>query len=1006
MSPELKVTTWSRIKIVFLERLFLAPLLLLSLGAFPQVTCTQAPNATIVVTSSGDDRTHCESEGVGPCTLRDAITYANCNPGTDRIHFNIPGEGPHVLSVGSATNGAPLPIITDPVVIDGFTQPGSIPNANSGAPLSFSNIPTPGDANGVRSSNAGLSARLHIHLDGTAQTASQLVPPPACEGRAVGGLTITANNSTIRGLAIYNFRTFGILIDSGSSNSIQGNLVGTDGSRALGNGTDGIAICGGTNNTIGGANADARNIFSANLLAGVSLFGRNKGQPNGNQATDNVIQGNLIGTDQNALLGFPNGRHGIFVAGSRNQVGGRNPSQYNFVARNGLSGVRIATADSSSNQIVGNAIFGNQDLPIDLGGTLGGRLTNDALDADAGNNAGQNFPVITSASATDNTVIVRASLGSAPNGAYTIDFYHALACSTALTNPQLGVVYLGSSGPATTDSAGNAVVSFQTPAPVSVGNFVAATATDGVGNTSELSDCALVTRAGVPVLTSSKNPSISSDGVGITATVAASQNGPAPTGTVTFLDGNTPVGNPVPLDGNPPRATVVLQSLTNGSHSLTAAYSGDGNYSATSSLVALEQVVQNEAQIGLTTTPFPLVENQPASFQIEARATIAGDPLPTGQVELRDGGPDGSIEGTSPLDGNGKATITLERVTPGNHFFTARYVGDQRYAPANSAGITVNRTGDIVLARCPATADENFQYCFGKPNRLAATVLFRGNVVPTGSAILKKGGTILETISLVNGRADFSVQADTLGDLADLTVEYSGDASYPASASKPLSDNMQIGDVVLTSDPFPAKVGVNTRFTATTISGNPVPDASYNFDVDGKALAAVLDSTNGSAFLDYTPRQGDQVVGTTRKPEKGDKNYDTSKRAAQMVTPDAPGGGGGGGGGGGCFIATAAYGSYLHPQVQALRQFRDRVLMTNAIGRAFVSFYYRHSPPAARAIEQDPALKLAARAALTPVVFAVVHPAAASILLAMIVLFLVRLRASRGLLKCEGLGAH
>lgn len=56
------------------------------------------------------------------------------------------------------------------------------------------------------------------------------------------------------------------------------------------------------------------------------------------------------------------------------------------------------------------------------------------------------------------------------------------------------------------------------------------------------------------------------------------------------------------------------------------------------------------------------------------------------------------------------------------------------------------------------------------------------------------------------------------------------------------------------------------------------------------------------------------------------------------------GSGSGGGSGSGCYIATMAYGDYDHPQVLLLREFRDKVLLQSARGRAFVRFYYTYSP--------------------------------------------------------------
>jgi hypothetical protein len=87
----------------------------------------------------------------------------------------------------------------------------------------------------------------------------------------------------------------------------------------------------------------------------------------------------------------------------------------------------------------------------------------------------------------------------------------------------------------------------------------------------------------------------------------------------------------------------------------------------------------------------------------------------------------------------------------------------------------------------------------------------------------------------------------------------------------------------------------------------------------------------------------------------------------------------------GCFIATAAYGHYSAPQVRILRDFRDRHLLTNAPGRAFVSWYYRYSPALAGLINEHPSLKPVVRAALLPVVGGAMFVMRASMLVKMIV---------------------
>jgi hypothetical protein len=70
-----------------------------------------------------------------------------------------------------------------------------------------------------------------------------------------------------------------------------------------------------------------------------------------------------------------------------------------------------------------------------------------------------------------------------------------------------------------------------------------------------------------------------------------------------------------------------------------------------------------------------------------------------------------------------------------------------------------------------------------------------------------------------------------------------------------------------------------------------------------------------------------------------------------------------------CFIATAAYGSPLAQEVVLLQDFRDNYLSRYTLGEHFIQTYYRVSPPLARQISKNQALKLLTRSLLTPVIF-------------------------------------
>lgn len=86
----------------------------------------------------------------------------------------------------------------------------------------------------------------------------------------------------------------------------------------------------------------------------------------------------------------------------------------------------------------------------------------------------------------------------------------------------------------------------------------------------------------------------------------------------------------------------------------------------------------------------------------------------------------------------------------------------------------------------------------------------------------------------------------------------------------------------------------------------------------------------------------------------------------------------------GCFIATAAYGSYLDPHVVTLRKFRDEYLLTNAPGKVFVAMYYSVSPPIADFTSQHNTAKAIVRIGLIPILSAIAYPKSAMLLFAML----------------------
>jgi len=167
-------------------------------------------------------------------------------------------------------------------------------------------------------------------------------------------------------------------------------------------------------------------------------------------------------------------------------------------------------------------------------------------------------------------------------------------------------------------------------------------------------------------------------------------------------------------------------------------------------------------------------------------------------------------------------------------------------------------------------------------------------------------------------------------------------------------------------------VGATVSGTAVTVSANASDDVGVvgiQFKLDGTNLGSeVTTSPYTISWNTTTAANGSHSLTAVARDAAG--NSTTSSAVSVTVSNNSGSGGssGGGGGGGGCFIATAAYGSALEPQVILLQTFRDQYLLGRPAGQAFVRWYYRVSPPIAAEVRRSPALRTLARGILWPVV--------------------------------------
>jgi hypothetical protein len=188
-------------------------------------------------------------------------------------------------------------------------------------------------------------------------------------------------------------------------------------------------------------------------------------------------------------------------------------------------------------------------------------------------------------------------------------------------------------------------------------------------------------------LASSANPAVYGEPVTLTATVGASAPGSGtPTGTVTFLDGTTILGSGTLSGGT---TTLSTSSLAVASHTITAVYSGDPNFTTSTSAVLNQKVNQDGSTTALASSVNPSTTGQSVTFTATISASAPGSGTPTGSVTFYVNSKSvGSVGLTA-----GAATYTTTFIAAGSDTIKAVYSGDANFKTSNASLTQVVDTG-------------------------------------------------------------------------------------------------------------------------------------------------------------------------------------------------------------------------------------------------------------------------------------------------------------------------